>query len=50
VGATLLTLSLLILLTIGVLVCGMCEVAANADEQAERDYAFLMKLRRNPKT
>jgi hypothetical protein len=43
-----LTLTLLILLIIGVLVGGMCEVAANADEQAERDYAHLMKLRRKP--
>ena len=45
-----LTLSLLIFLIIGVLVCGMCELAANADEQAERDYALLMKLTRNLKT
>ena len=45
-----LTLTLLILLIIGVLVGGMCEVAANADEQAEYDYALLVKLRRNPKT
>jgi hypothetical protein len=50
VGATVLTLSLLILLIIGVLICGMCEVAANADDQAERDYALLVKLTRNPKT
>ena len=49
-GATVLSLSLLILLIIGVLICGMCEVAANADEQAERDYALLVKLTRNPKT
>lgn len=49
-AATVLTLTLVILLIIGVLVGGMCEVAANADEQAERDYALLMRLTRNPKT
>ena len=42
-----LTLSLLILLIIGVLICGMCEAAANADSQAERDYALLVRLTRN---
>jgi hypothetical protein len=43
---TVLTLTLLILLIFGLLVCGMCEVAANADEQSERDYAGLMKHKR----
>jgi len=42
-----LTLTLLILLISGLLVCGMCEIAANADEQAERDYTLLIKLKRN---
>ena len=41
-----LTLTLLILLIFGLLVCGMCEIAANADEQAERDYTLLIKLKR----
>ena len=45
-----LTLSLFILLIIGVLIRGMCEAAANADSQAERDYALLVKLTRNPNT
>jgi hypothetical protein len=41
-----LTFTLLILVVFGLLVCGMCEVAANADDQAERDYAALMKHKR----
>jgi hypothetical protein len=44
------TLTLLILLIFGLLVCGMCEIAANADEQAERDYTLLIKLKRNTQT
>ena len=45
-----LTLTLFIILIFGLLVCGMCEVAANADEQAERDYTLLMKLKRDTRT
>lgn len=45
-----LTLSLLILLIIGLLVRGMCEVAANADQQVERDWALHVKHTRNLKT
>lgn len=47
---TVLTLTVLILLTLGLLICGMCEVAANADEQAEHDYTLLIKLKRSAKT
>jgi len=45
-----LTLTLFILLIFGLLVCGMCAVAANADEQAERDPTILMKLKRDTRT
>jgi len=41
-----LTLTLLILLIFGLLLYGLCKVATDADEQAERDYA-LLKLERN---
>jgi len=45
-----LTLILLILLVFGLLVDGLCKVAADADEQARRDYGLLLKLKRNVRT
>ena len=42
-----LTLTLLILLIFDLLVYGLCKVATDADEQAERDYTLLMKLERS---
>ena len=41
---------LLILLVFGLLVDGLCKVAADADEQTRRDYGLLMELKRNIRT
>ena len=47
--STVLALTLFILVIFALLIHGLCKASADADEQAERDYA-LMKVRRNLQT